>query len=73
MEYLRVAEKEDENKTKIGTIEAEETFDETKDAEVSPPIEGWPDQEAAKVSLVDRIKTIGQRTSSNRITNNFLV
>ena len=70
MEYLReeVAEKEDENKTKIA---AEETFDETKDAEVSPPIEGWPEQGAGKVSLVDRIKTIGQRTSSNRITNHF--
>ena len=73
MEYLReeVAEKEDEKETKMRNNLPEETFDETKDAEVSPPIEGWPEQGAGKVSLVDRIKTIGQRTSSNRITNHF--
>ena len=68
MEYLRedIAEKEEETKSatcRIGTIVVEESSDKTEtptqDVEVSQPVEGWTEQER-KVSLVDRIKTIGK-------------
>ena len=69
MEYLRDEDVEKEKQTEtsagmIGTFVIEESSDKTEtptqDVDVSQPVESWPEQER-KVSLVDRIKTIGKK------------
>ena len=68
MEYLReeVVEKDEEEETasyKNRTIVVGKSSDKSEtsseDVEVSQPSEGWTEQ-GRKVSLVDRIKTIGK-------------
>ena len=75
MEYLReeTVEKEEAIETamsRVGTTVPGKSSDKTKtpnkDVEVSQTIEGWPEQEG-KVSLVDRIKTIGKGSCQKNV------